>query len=59
MEPIVGIEPTTHGLQDRCSTAELYRRISFTLLFHHKPYQLFFLSFDRIRTYLLGYAVAN
>ena len=23
MEPVVGIEPTTHGLQNRCSTAEL------------------------------------
>ena len=23
MEPAVGIEPTTHGLQNRCSTAEL------------------------------------
>jgi hypothetical protein len=23
MEPVVGIEPTTDGLQNRCSTAEL------------------------------------
>ena len=25
MEPTVGIEPTTHGLQNRCSAAELSR----------------------------------
>ena len=23
LEPVVGIEPTTHGLQNRCSTTEL------------------------------------
>ena len=28
MEPVVGIEPTTDGLQNRCSTAELnWRRL--------------------------------
>lgn len=26
LEPEVGIEPTTHALQKRCSTAELFRR---------------------------------
>ncbi|KKU05628.1 MAG: hypothetical protein UX09_C0067G0015 [Candidatus Uhrbacteria bacterium GW2011_GWE2_45_35] len=26
LEPMVGIEPTTYGLQNRCSTTELHRR---------------------------------
>ena len=25
-KPVIGIEPTTYGLQNRCSTVELYRR---------------------------------
>ena len=25
MEPVVGIEPTTYGLRNRCSTTELHR----------------------------------
>ena len=33
-EPLVGIEPTTDGLQNRCSTAELkWRVVSITLLY--------------------------
>jgi hypothetical protein len=27
LEPVVGIEPTTDGLQNRCSTAELNWRL--------------------------------
>ena len=26
LEPVVGIEPTTYGLRNRCSTTELHRR---------------------------------
>jgi len=26
MEPVVGIEPTTYGLRNRCSATELHRR---------------------------------
>lgn len=37
MEPAVGIEPTTHGLQNRCSTAELSRRDQMIAL---KPYPI-------------------
>ena len=25
-KPVIGIEPTTYGLQNRCSTVELYRQ---------------------------------
>ena len=34
MEPAVGIEPTTDGLQNRCSTTELsWLKITFLLAF--------------------------
>ena len=26
LEPVVGIEPTTYGLRNRCSTTELHRQ---------------------------------
>ena len=26
LEPVVGIEPTTYGLRNRCSATELHRR---------------------------------
>ena len=37
VEPAVGIEPTTHGLQNRCSTAELSWRLDLIILFRARP----------------------
>ena len=35
MEPMVGIEPTTHALRKRCSTTELHRRNTMLLMTHN------------------------
>jgi hypothetical protein len=29
LEPMIGLEPTTVGLQNRCSTIELHRQVCF------------------------------
>lgn len=62
MEPEMGVEPTMcyhDRLQICCLTVWRLWHISFTLLFHLKPYQLFFLPFGRIHACLLSYVVAS
>lgn len=32
-KPVIGIEPTTYGLQNRCSTVELHRQVVKIIIF--------------------------
>lgn len=31
-KPVIGIEPTTYGLQNRCSTVELHRQVNKSII---------------------------
>ncbi len=33
-KPVIGIEPTTYGLQNRCSTVELHRHMVYAILYN-------------------------